>query len=294
VRRLRLKLSSDLEIISLDEPAEQLLVHAALRTYIPPESTLTSGEESLKDFLTSLATIPEGEAGILRETISKRYKLIKGYVQPFVDKLSSHGYKSIGNLIPCPMEMFGVPPSLAAIVRAMLERQLGKNPHLIVQSQRFDRKYNKSATDPTTSRSAVSSVSSSSSKASDAGPISGRAQDTRTTATPILPPLIDGSNKFSALTTKYNPQYVSTTKVTKDNIIVEATGDMKSIIEKSISVGDSSTTRYYCTHPGCKDNFARKYTLLIHMKTHDFAGEYYFHKNNRTDNILRSIEGGQV
>ena len=36
--------------------------------------------------------------------------------------------------------------------------------------------------------------------------------------------------------------------------------------------------RYYCRHDGCKQHFARTYTLMLHERTHKHAAEYFYWK----------------
>ncbi len=51
------------------------------------------------------------------------------------------------------------------------------------------------------------------------------------------------------------------------------------ILDEKPSCENQFLTKYYCTSPGCKEFFSRKYTLLIHLKTHAYDEEYHWFKN---------------
>ena len=95
---------------------DRLLLHAALRTYIPPTSKAMTGLDAFEEFL----RMPPGLMKVKREAEAARY------AQPYQKILKYNGFKTIKMLKRCSatqMTALGIPAALAQMIGRLM-RQL--------------------------------------------------------------------------------------------------------------------------------------------------------------------------
>eukprot|EP00943_MAST-04B_sp_MAST-4B-sp1_P009877 g9877.t1 len=104
------------DITNADDDIDRLLLHAALRTYIPPTSKAMTGLDAFEEFL----RMPPGLMKVKREAEASRY------AQPYKKILKYNGFKTIKMLKRCSatqMTALGIPAALAQMIGRLM-RQL--------------------------------------------------------------------------------------------------------------------------------------------------------------------------
>jgi len=104
------------DITNADDDIDRLLLHAALRTYIPPTSKAMTGLDAFEEFL----RLPPGLMKVKREAEAARY------ANPYKKILKYNGFKTIRMLKRCSatqMTALGIPAALAQMLGRLM-RQL--------------------------------------------------------------------------------------------------------------------------------------------------------------------------
>lgn len=118
------------DITNADDDIDRLVLHAALRTYIPPTSRAMSGMDAFEEFL----RMPPGLMKVKREAEASRY------CAPYIKILKYNGFKSVRMLKRCSatqMTALGIPVALAQMLGRLM-RQLYRSwqnvdPHFVAQ-----------------------------------------------------------------------------------------------------------------------------------------------------------------
>ena len=279
--RLREKLTAPMKIQSLDEPFENMLVHAALQVYNPPQSMFETGAESFEYFLGELVSFPAGPTGEKqrRECVRSRTKAAFRWAQTFIKTFKSYDLYSLRDLMKLgrPLEAFGLPEELAEKIQAALQKHL---PHATVAIG-YDKRYQRSAMDalgrpppplPIKGGGEVMERLLHADEYFDSHTLSmkeSKSMDERVKNAGFMAPR--DSRKWPG--SKLQPFPIQSLESDFGASLPPA----KPITPTPLT-SIAERRKFKCRYQGCDQMFSRQYTLQLHERTHLHAQDYYFWK----------------
>jgi len=267
---LRRRLTAPMVINNIDEPIENLVVGAAMQTYVDDNDTNATTETAFDVFIEKLLEFPKGPAGERdrRNLVRERTRGMLKWVKPYLVTLRKQQLLTVRSIVEMgrPIEALALPVPIQEKLREVIGAML---PHSTA-SIGFDKRFQRSKLDSIGRPPPPADI-----------------LDFKNGVTPADQFYsshtihVDYASEFRDRPTRKRwpgskiQVYPIAAKESDYGKPLPAPKQERRAPRTSVA----ERQRYVCRFDKCKCAFSRKYTLQLHERTHLYSQDHYFWKH---------------